>query len=413
MREFLKDFWFVLTHYPLVHIRSPQPIYWVLVLIPISCVLIAIIIYFNGSSELANSLEKLGQTGDFFGGVLNPIFAAITFSAILYTIHLQHKVLEQSSIELALTRDELKRSADVQNDSKKIMDEQLKTQTLQQFDSLFFPLINQLNIQIEKITKNEAKSDFDKMYHYILSNNKEIGRNTIFSERELSNFYIFLYQILKNIDLKLSEDEVKKNYSNIVRSLIPDHLLQLLVVNCYADIEDHNFDRYKKLVTQFSIFEHVTFPSNIDLTFNFLSAVTQYEDKAFGENPAFEKFRSSIFFYYFKNKEKITIYSLIFESFKKCNLKLMYARQTRNLELRNCSGTFNLDEYYTSILNNGNPLALSLFNIVDKKYCGLLINNEYITNVQLYVDQLNLSNQTGHYILRFKYQSDEGMMFVP
>ena len=76
----------------------------------------------------------------------------MSFSALLFTIFIQLKQLDFSDkqlqrtlddlnlsrTELSLTRTELARSADAQSGSKQVMEEQLLTQSLQQFDSTFF-----------------------------------------------------------------------------------------------------------------------------------------------------------------------------------------------------------------------------------------------------------------------------------
>ncbi|RKR70981.1 hypothetical protein [Marinobacter nauticus] len=51
------------------------------------------------------SHEKWAQFGDFFGGVLNPLYAFLAFLALLYTINLQRTELKQ-------VRSEFRRSAD-------------------------------------------------------------------------------------------------------------------------------------------------------------------------------------------------------------------------------------------------------------------------------------------------------------
>ena len=70
----------------------------------------------------------LGALGDYFGGLLNPIFAFLSFMGVLWT-------LKMSREELAATRG--------------VMDAQLKTQSLQQFDSLFFSLLSELTKKLK------------------------------------------------------------------------------------------------------------------------------------------------------------------------------------------------------------------------------------------------------------------------
>lgn len=50
--------------------------------------------YFSG--DITYNHEKWGQLGDFFGGVLNPIFAFLALIALLYTIKLQVRELRET-----------------------------------------------------------------------------------------------------------------------------------------------------------------------------------------------------------------------------------------------------------------------------------------------------------------------------
>lgn len=113
-----------------------------------------------GSYSLSKDPDEWGVFGDFFGGVLNPIFASFSFALLLLNLHLQRKQLDKTEEQLELNREELaetrkalERSAQAQEDSKRVMDEQLKTQYLQQFDSLFFNLIKQFTEKIESLER--------------------------------------------------------------------------------------------------------------------------------------------------------------------------------------------------------------------------------------------------------------------
>jgi hypothetical protein len=56
-------------------------------------------------SDLIYSHEKWGQFGDFFGGIMNPIYALLAFLALLYTI-------SQQALEMRQATNEFRRSAD-------------------------------------------------------------------------------------------------------------------------------------------------------------------------------------------------------------------------------------------------------------------------------------------------------------
>jgi len=61
-----------------------------------------------------DEFSKWGQFGDYFGGVLNPILSFLALIALLYTIVLQSK-------ELALTREELRRSSKAHEEQSKTL----------------------------------------------------------------------------------------------------------------------------------------------------------------------------------------------------------------------------------------------------------------------------------------------------
>ncbi len=84
---------------------------------------IAIIFYWQhfgyAPSNITKDITKWGATGDFFGGVLNPIFGFLGLFALLLTLLQTEKALRQNEKILKLTQEELlnsqeelKRSAD-------------------------------------------------------------------------------------------------------------------------------------------------------------------------------------------------------------------------------------------------------------------------------------------------------------
>ena len=87
-----------------------------------------------------------GTFGDFFGGMLNPVLGFASFIALLYTIRLQ-------SQELAMTREELARSADANEKSGRALVEQLNTLKFQTFENTFFKLLDAVENKIEAFKK--------------------------------------------------------------------------------------------------------------------------------------------------------------------------------------------------------------------------------------------------------------------
>lgn len=246
--------------------------------------------------------SALGALGDYFGGLLNPLFAFLSFIGVLWT--------------LKMSREELL-------ETRKVMDEQLKTQFLQQFESLFFSLLNQMTKNLDQITRVNDYYKFPQHYNKIFNiedraevimtkmfdiPSKEsltvnVMRRMLIEDKNFSNFFIFLYQILKNIDYKIDESKLveeekknlKKNYFNILRSLIPEKILHLLLLNVYEGGEEYNFDRYKDLVERAEFFEHFNFSVNQAALYPILLCAKRMKGSAFGGNEQFKSYVNHVF----------------------------------------------------------------------------------------------------------------------
>lgn len=166
---------------------STSPIY--LYIVAAAAIFIALWVFaeyqgrFIGSSH---SREEWGQIGDYFGGVLNPIFGLFGLLALLYTIHIQSR-------ELRMSVSEMKRSADsfqIQIDHLRL--ESKKNEAIRFVDISFEKLLERIDGTVA--TSNGAFTGW---------NNFQVPFKTIFGiEKEKDNF-----EIIKNIkdetDLKL------------------------------------------------------------------------------------------------------------------------------------------------------------------------------------------------------------------
>lgn len=105
------------------------PLLFVFLAIVVVIVIMAYLQIFAGR-KFSSESGAWGEVGDFFGGVLNPIFAFASFIALLYTIRIQSR-------ELKLTTEELKRTATAQVEASG----SLKRQN---FENTFFKLLETL-----------------------------------------------------------------------------------------------------------------------------------------------------------------------------------------------------------------------------------------------------------------------------
>ena len=90
-------------------------------LILYSFLLIALFVANFSVVDISDDVGQWGSVGDYFGGLLNPILAFLSFIGVLWT--------------LKMSREEL-------FETRKVMNEQLKTQTLQQFENNFYQLFS-------------------------------------------------------------------------------------------------------------------------------------------------------------------------------------------------------------------------------------------------------------------------------
>ncbi|WP_152643602.1 putative phage abortive infection protein [Pseudomonas oryzihabitans] len=103
--------------------------------------------YFSSQGLEGKSIdpEKLGQAGDFFGGFLNPLLSFIALMAVLYTVRLQRKELNE-------TREEYKAANKIQAYQTEVFERQ-------NFESVLFRLM-----EIHKFVADELRG---------FSNNKD------------------------------------------------------------------------------------------------------------------------------------------------------------------------------------------------------------------------------------------------
>lgn len=211
-------------------------------------------------------ISNWGAFGDFIGGTLNPLLTFISICLILYTVYQNKKALDFNSEELALSRK-------AQQDSSRSQQLIQKTQSMQQFDSLFFSLLNQFKHQQDNLSSldENKRSKIDKIYRSIFVDDYRLEledkRHQLLQHHELNQYFICLFQLFKLINTKINrsinenqkieewgDSVLEKQYANILRSLIPPKLQQLLFLNTYRD-----FDEYRWYLSYYSFLEHMPF----------------------------------------------------------------------------------------------------------------------------------------------------------
>jgi hypothetical protein len=244
-------------------------------------VLISYFVIFSGS--LSTSQDRWGQFGDYVGGVLNPLFALLAFTALLYTIYLQKR-------ELGLSRVELRRSSNA-------LEMQADKQRRQQFESTFFHLlelhneiVREMRIvdpdaanvgkrgrvcfeshlelfqdcygQIEREIENaDAERIIDEAYRRAfkgIKRRKEEGGTITGFQHHIGHYFRNLFTIVSFIDSTKSVDpkamDDPKQFTNIVRAQLSSYELALLFYNCLAA---WGREKFKPLVEKYALLENM------------------------------------------------------------------------------------------------------------------------------------------------------------
>ena len=250
--------------------------------------------------------SEWGAVGDFFGGILNPFFAFLGLIMLLVTLF-------QNQKELSLSRKEFSNSA-------KSLDEQAKTQKIQQFESTFFSLLDQHNPVLNSIESEKVNYSYDGQPQTMGSEVSRLKRryfnafytvgdaslenckeDLLKNRNSLNQYFRILYQVLKFIvthcpssnlngefsisspdKTKCSKEE--KVYANIVRSFISEDVYFVLAVNCFCKDKNDEFYKYKMLVERYSFFEHMKIDNSSDENIDLINEILEsYDRKVFGD----------------------------------------------------------------------------------------------------------------------------------
>lgn len=225
--------------------------------------------------------------GDFMGGTLNPILAALSLFGLLFTIYYQNKELEE-------TRKELKKSVQAQQEQSESLKLQNEATKLQIFENTFFKLFEQHNEMLDNCYNSHGiisilnyqstrQDDFGQVLED--ANKKELIDNFRYTNQHnnaVKNYFMVLYQLLKFIDIQCTKNNFDaKFFTNMVRAILDNEILKALAVNIVAY---KDFTQYKKYVEKYELLEHL-YIDDEDVKSNLLfDVLIEYDKKAFGKN---------------------------------------------------------------------------------------------------------------------------------
>jgi len=175
-------------------------------------------------------LEQMGQNGDFFGGVLNPLLTFLTFLALLYTLVLQRKELKES-------RTQFERSADA-------LSEQNSQTAFYQALTIHNDLVGALQVT-DPVTQETARgrdafrviySEIRKLYRQKQGKLPKGGEDkaivhafgvVLRNHPELAHYFRYLF----NTIVLVERFPKAPQYIKLLRSLLSNHELLLLYYN--------------------------------------------------------------------------------------------------------------------------------------------------------------------------------------
>lgn len=210
-------------------------------------------IYFVGNIALNSNgvtLTSLGQRGDYFGGILNPLLTFITFAAFLYTLLLQRTELHESRVQF-------KRAADAN------------------YQTSFFQLLGMQTDLVNSITvydpvkksERHGRAAFSTIYSNLRREYREKRKKnpratdervlqaaygTVYrdSHAALGHYMRFLYNSI--VMLEKSPDSSK--YIKLLRAQLSNQELLVIYYNCAVHGPGKNF---KEVAERHQLFDNM------------------------------------------------------------------------------------------------------------------------------------------------------------
>jgi uncharacterized membrane protein len=257
-----------------------------------------------------SKIEEWAQTGDFFGGILNPIFAFLSLILIAHTLMQNRKALEQSKealkqneSALGIGNEELKLSRIEFSKSVEALESQVGQFNFQRFENTFFNMLTLQNEILNTVVFNtqsisplknhnkessSSRAAFSSILRWI--DNEDEGYNTlkyyydfqVQANQIVGHYFRNLYQIIKFIDDSELDDCDKEKYARILRAQLSSDEIGVLFFNCLSSKVDSG--QFKNFVISYKMLEHLTVVPFFHLDFAKISTQLVYvPEKYFNE----------------------------------------------------------------------------------------------------------------------------------
>lgn len=331
--------------------------------------------------SLSEGLATWGTFGDFFGGILNPIFALFAFYWLTYSVRLQIKELKETREELSKAAQAQEESAKHQEEIARLEAENVKTQidilelnkdtlksqqdaaiaqqqqiALQNFESLFFQLLKAKtditnDIRFLRPAKGHQEAELfvgKEAIKYGMDGFKKSQTSIAWEEYYRHNlldymgsYFRICFQIVKLIDNTEDIDrhtetkpysKKRKEFFDIFRATLTQYELEAFFFNCLGK---YGKDNFKSLVEKYGIFEHILFENNVydNKAINKISRFAyHYKRIAFEDSDAYKE--------YFNELNRIK-FGLNEKEFKKICLNLNNVKFVLNLNSGSVAASIN------------------------------------------------------------------------
>lgn len=233
-----------------------------------------------GGGAIPNSMERLGQTGDFFGGILNPIVSLLALVALLVGLGLQSKQVHDARTDADAARAEAKAQTALAH--------------RQSFESVYFNLLNMHARSLDQIKYEEGNTEiwgasalaahaqgndisisYDPHYspRLVYEEFKQRGQRFMRRSSHLVNSYSSIVeQILAFVsEYPMEKEADKKRYINIYKSLISPQEFQALLLVCLSNPKS----RLSSLIIKYDLASSLSTYTGYDTAMSALKTLRQ------------------------------------------------------------------------------------------------------------------------------------------
>ena len=213
------------------------------------------------NGEVMSRAEALGLSGDFLGGVLNPILSFFSFLALLFTLRLQRR-------ELTATMEELKKSTIAAESNVRLFTEQIAAQRLDAFENTFFALLKVFNTTFEKMNEHQSAEGGTPagsplqllMAQAHAQPTLEDARKLLMADHsEIDHFISILFEMLKFIDQKFPQSDHSDRvfYANILKAIINQDAFEAVAMYAATHNPQSPYFEFKRLIEKYELLQEL------------------------------------------------------------------------------------------------------------------------------------------------------------